>query len=135
MWLFWRDYVDQNGQSGPHQSLLDRFKEDIEKVSADLGEESPFEKDLNDLVTRADRTIGYYAGAFGRYRGAKVLGNTNRIDGIITTASTYENTGTSLNILQKALAGESRKPVLHLNFDGQRNENDITKCDSFLYYL
>ncbi len=135
MWLLWRDYVDQNGQRNHHSSLLNRFKNDVESISACLGEESPFEKNLNDLAARADRSIGYYAGAFGRYRGAKVSAPFPRTDGIITVASTYENTGTSLNILEKDLAEEDQKPVLHLTFDGQKNESDITKRDSFLYYL
>jgi predicted CoA-substrate-specific enzyme activase len=135
MWLFWRDYTNQNGKLPTHIQHLDRFANHIRIVSECLGKESPFEKRLESLADIADKTVGYYSGAFGRFRGAKVLGNPGPIDGIITVTSTYENTGISLNILHKAFAKENSKPVLNLTFDGNRNENDIIKCDSFLYYL
>lgn len=135
MWMFWRDYVYQNGSKENHLKLLRRFEEYMEGVAGRLKEESPFERNLNSLVRVADGAIGYYAGAFGRFRGAKVLGDLLRIDGIITAASTYENTGISLNILHKAFDGDRQTPILNLTFDGNRNENDVAKCESFIYYL
>ncbi|BBO78562.1 activase [Desulfosarcina widdelii] len=135
MWLFWHDYAIQNGRREEHIRSLNRFADDIRTVSDCLGQESPFEKNIDFLVNSADNTVGYYSGAFGRFRAAKVSGGRCRFDGIITVASTYENTGISLNILHNAFAQEGAKPVLNLTFDGNRNENDITKWDSFLYYL
>ena len=55
------------------------------------------------------------------------------IDGAITAASTYENTGISMNILHKGF--ENGRPVINLTFDGNKNENDRTRIESFLYYL
>lgn len=135
VWLFWRDYANQNGKSARNGRLLGRLALEIGTISERLGRESPFEKDVAALAALADQTVGYYAGAFGRFRGAKVLAGHPHIDGIITASSTYENTGISLNILSKAFAGDKPKPMLNLTFDGNRNEKDIIQCDSFLYYL
>lgn len=55
------------------------------------------------------------------------------IDGIITANSTYENTGVSLNILQKQSENEITIPILNLNFDG--NKTDYSKIETFMYYL
>ena len=135
IWLFWYDYTLQNGKPEKHIRLLKRFAGDIQIVSGCLGQESPFERDVGSLVKGADNTVGYYSGAFGRFRAAKALCGLHYIDGVITVASTYENTGISLSILQNAFSQKKQKPILNLTFDGNRNENDITKWESFLFYL
>jgi hypothetical protein len=137
LWLLWKDFADQNKNKETHilQGRLDEFKNHIIALSECLSDESPFETDLENLATIADKTIGYYAGAFGRYREAKILSHLNGIDGIITVASTYENTEISLNILHKGFENSHSKPVLNLTFDGNWNENDQMKIESFIYYL
>jgi hypothetical protein len=71
----------------------------------------------------------------GRYREAKTLGDLRAVDGIITVVSMYENTGTALNVLHKSFEGGENRPVLNLTLDGNRNENDEIKVESFIYYL
>ncbi len=136
LWVMWRDFADQNNNK-THilQKRLDEYKLYIGAVSHSLTDRSPFEADVEALITIADRTIGYYAGAFGRYREAKLLSDLNGIDGIITVSSTYENTQISLSILHKGFENDRSKPVLNLTFDGNRNENDRMKIESFLHYL
>ena len=137
LWLFWRDYADQNAQTCPAtcRQALDAFQSMIGEISACLSEISPFERELGALIERADHTLGYYSGAFGRYRAAKILGTLPGIHGIIAAASAYENTGISLHALHKGFASEQSLPILHVTFDGNNNENDETKIQSFLYYL
>ena len=137
LWMFWRDYADQNmNERTPIlRQRLDELAGMIQEISGCLSENSPFEKHLNDLIAIADNTVGYYAGAYGRYRQAKLLDGLEHIDGIITATSTYENTGITLNILQKVFEHEQSKPILNLTFDGNKNENDETKVESFLYYI
>ncbi|GMQ58173.1 acyl-CoA dehydratase activase [Vallitalea sediminicola] len=135
MWLLWKDFLDQNVDEVNQQKKLDEFKKNIDLISEALSDQSPFEKDLDNLVTIADRTIGYYAGANGRYRESKVLGQLNGIDGNITVASMYENTGIVLGILHKGFEQENGKPILNLTFDGNKNENIETKIESYMYYL
>ncbi len=86
-------------------------------------------------MTKADETIGYYAGAFGRYRSVKPLGSLSKANGIISVTSMYENTGISLEILQKRRNGDGTLPMLTLTFDGNRNKADETKVESFLFYI
>jgi predicted CoA-substrate-specific enzyme activase len=141
-WLFWRDYVDQNvkeeGQPAA-RARLDHFRKAIESVADGLGEESHFVPDQEELVRKADASVGYYAGSFGRYREARLLvggnGNTSHVDGVINATSMYENTGITLNVLHKGFENGDAVPVLNLTFDGSRNENDETKVESFLYYI
>ena len=137
LWLFWSDYVNQNPNQGygPARQRLAEFAMRISEVSAFLRDESPFEKEPGNLVTKADATIGFYAGAFGRYRQAKALSELPCAHGIISVASSYENTGISLSILHKDYDSLNSRPVLNLIFDGNQNENDRTKIESFLYYL
>ncbi len=137
IWLLWHDYVTQNNLPNREFLLakLERMKDEIAQISDRLKEESPFTPNIEDIKKKADATIGYYAGAFARYRQAKVLCNSVKIDGVITATSLYENTGVSLNILHKGFADENTKPILNLTFDGNRNENDQNKVDSFIYYL
>ncbi|MDD4844238.1 MAG: acyl-CoA dehydratase activase-related protein, partial [Anaerotignum sp.] len=137
MWMLWKDYADQN--KGEKTSLmeerLDTMKNNMLLVSRELGNWSPFEVEPKHLIQIADRTLGYYSGAHGRFRLAKQLGCSCSIDGVITAASIYENTAIALGMLQKDYADLNAKPVLNLTFDGNKNENDLIKVESFMYYL
>ncbi len=135
MWLAWRDYIDQNlaGKDQDAQQGLQALGQDIRAISDALAEASPFAARLDDLADLADRTVGYYAGINGRYRQAKPLCAPQAFDGVINAASIYENTGIALGILSRNLANQ--KPFLNLTFDGNKNENDQARLDSFLYYL
>ncbi len=136
MWLFWQDYIVQNKPSDPKLNVkLNKARLAIESISGALKDEGPFTRNIIDLKEKADSTIGYYAGGFARYRQAKVLCSPVNTDGIITAASLYENTGVSLNILHKGFSDQSTKPVLNLTFDGNSNEKDRNKVESFIYYL
>ncbi len=141
MWMFWRDYVEQNvGKNGGDalsiaRNRLEKFRRGIHAISRCLVEESHFASDLDDLIGKADVTVGYYAGTFGRYREAKILNGLKGINGVITATSMYENTGITLNVLHKGFENRGSRPVLNLTFDGNSNENDETKVESFLYYI
>lgn len=137
MWHLWRDFADQNNNEKTPllRQRLNEFKDNINAISVSLSDESPFEKDLNSLILKADKRVGYYAGANGRYREAKLLGELPDIDGIITVASMYENTGIVMNVLHQGFEKGNQKSVLHLTFDGNKNDNDETRIESFMYYL
>lgn len=137
MWLLWRDFGDQNNNEKTDvlKERLVELKYYINEISNCLLDESPFEIDLESLVTCANNTVGYYSGGNGRYRQSKTLSESIKIDGIITVASMYENTGIVLNILRKGFEKENSKPILNLTFDGNKNENDETKVESFIYYI
>ena len=131
LWLFWQDYVKQNEVAA--QEVLDNFKIQIEEISDCLLAKSPFENDLCSLIGVANTIVGYFSGAFGRYRQAKLFIKKENFDGIITVTSMYENTGIVMHVLGKGF--ETDKAVLNLTFDGNKNENDELKIESFIYYL
>ena len=137
MWMMWRDFADQNknSQSQLMEQRLQEFKNNILALSDALSDWSPYENDGDELIQIADKTLGYFSGAHGRYRQAKQLSTAHNIDGVITAASIYENTGIVLGMLQKGFEDEKTKPVLNLTFDGNKNENDQIKVESFIYYL
>ncbi|AOY74510.1 acyl-CoA dehydratase activase [Clostridium formicaceticum] len=137
MWFIWKDFLMKNLDKKAQilRQRLSRFEYYIHDISECLADESPFAKGLSDLIATADKRMKYYTGGNGRYRQAKILSGFNNIDGIITAASMYENTNTILNLLYKGVDEKHLKPVLHLTFDGNKNENDKTKIQSFMYYI
>ena len=135
LWLFWHDCAAQNDRADRHRPLLDALAGDMARISQCLGHCSPYEHDPQVLAAHADRSVGYYAGAFGRYRAAKVLGDPAHIDGIVTVSSVYENTGVSLNVLHPAFAGPGARPLLNLTFDGHPNTSDANRLEAFIAYL
>jgi predicted nucleotide-binding protein (sugar kinase/HSP70/actin superfamily) len=137
MWMMWKDYIIQNKNDKTFmiEQRLKKLKDNICDISKAMLNWSPFEAKQDDLILNTDRTLGYFSGAHGRYRQAKQLSKIHMIDGVITVASIYENTGIALEMLQKDFEDENTKPVLNLTFDGNKNENDLIKIESFMYYL
>ncbi len=132
-WFFLRDYIYHNKKEEKYKHIIERMKNSMHEISQFLKPVSSFDTDIENLVQKADRIVGYYAGGNGRYRLAKSVFNSVNADGVINVNSMYENTGITLEILQKNLS--SKKPVLNMTFDGNKNENDKTKIESFIYYL
>jgi len=137
MWMMWRGYADQkiNGLSLLMEQRLTEMKKNILAISEVLSTWSPFESELEPLMKKANKTLGVFSGAHGGYRMAKQLHASQGVDGVITAASIYENTNIALGMLQKDFVDENTKPVLNLTFDGNKNENDLIKVESFMYYL
>ena len=137
LWATWRDHARHNGcgQQARVRRNLDFLLSGMNTLAHALGSYSPFASHPNRLCDLADESVGHYAGAFGRYRQARLLEAMPTIQGVITVASMYENTGISLGILHNRLAGENSLPILNLCFDGNRNMNDQAKLDAFIYYL
>lgn len=133
----WHDGLKHHSSVRPpqirrHLALLDEY---MERLSTALREQTPYAGPLEDPAAIADRTLGYYSGSFGRYREGRILGRLPHVNGVITAISMYENTGITLRTLHKSFAKDNAVPVLHLTFDGYRNDNDRIKIDSFLYYV
>ncbi|SNS17006.1 CoA-substrate-specific enzyme activase, putative [Anaerovirgula multivorans] len=136
MWFIWRDYLSQKNNKKEilaHKALM-KFLGYIETISEIFTRENPFEKHLEELLESADKYLGFYSGGNGRYRKAKILGELAYVKGIITVSSMYENTNTILNVLSEEENSTSMLPILNMTFDGNENEIDKTKIDSFIYY-
>lgn len=138
LWLFWFDTLNVIPEKtrATRRELLQRFESAMRRVSAALSAVSPFAENLEDLARLADKTVGLYSGAFGRYRNAKALQVPVGVQGVLAVSSTYENTAILLNSLHEGFAKTMpSKPFLDLTFDGNVNENDRTKVESFVHYL
>lgn len=136
MWFLWMDYLKQkkNKEEKTAHTLMDKFKSYIKIISSIFGESS-FEENLDELEPRANKDMGLYSGANGRYRYSKLTGNINDINGIINISSMYENTNTIINILHQDTDNDNQIPILNMTFDGNENEIDKSKIDSFVYYV
>ena len=164
LWLLWHDTVHQAGKSGKEAAekneTLNQCASLLKNMHRFLGANGLFEEDPARLVQRADEIMGLYAGGFGRYRAAKMLGShspvsgapdtsnpfgtsstsgsstTSGISGIVTLASLYENTGTILNIrLSEEVLQRQMLPVLNLALDAEMTETDQAKIDTCVYAL
>lgn len=136
MWLMWRDYLAQanNQKESAAYNELDKFLSYIKTISDILAGSSAFEKNLENLMERADKYLNLYAGGNGRYRWSKLLGDLSHVNGVITVSSMYENTNTILNILSQNESKLFAIPILNMTYDGNENEIDNSKIDSFIYY-
>jgi hypothetical protein len=75
MWMMWRDYAGQNrNEKTPlMEQRLKELKNNILTISRALSNWSPFEAEPEKLIKIADKALGYFSGANGRYRLAKQL--------------------------------------------------------------
>jgi predicted CoA-substrate-specific enzyme activase len=133
--MFWKDHAEFNAKTTDinFKKNITILKEKMCLLSERTRENSNFDSDYDRLKRLSDELIGYYSGMNGRYRYAKIHSGSVNVDGFITVSSLYENTGIMLNILKHEK--QLKKPVLNLTFDGNHNENDKMKIDSFVYYL
>lgn len=136
MWLVWKDYLSKksNSTDALAQKNIALLTDYISKISKTFSKESSFESNIADLVVRGDKYLGLYSGGNGRYRRAKALGVYADVKGTIVASSMYENTNTILSILSQNENSDSRLPILNITFDGNENELDKSKIDSFIYY-
>ncbi|WP_291325510.1 acyl-CoA dehydratase activase [Desulfovibrio sp. UCD-KL4C] len=135
LWNYWYDYYTFNKVEAPPSMRrnIAVFQEYMERISGKLGKYSHYEKIFGSLKKTANMGLGYYSGAFGRYRGAKIVEEMSGVKGVISVSSMYENTGISLGILKDRMKETPPAPVLSLTFDGNMNENNRIKVDSFIY--
>ena len=136
MWVVWKDYLSQKNNKNETlaHNQLTQYAAYIKAISEILVFDNPFEGDVENLVKRGDKYLGLYTGGNGRFRHAKALGDLSFVKGVITVSSMYENTNTILNILSQDTNKVSKIPVLNMTFDGNENEIDKSKIDSFTFY-
>lgn len=141
MWFTWNEALTNAKRTKKRKeaSLMEKrlniLKNRISRLESILKEQSPFEADLDSIVSSADSVMKYYAGGMGRYRIGKLLTVSQRVNGILNLSSLYENTTTVINILYRGFEKKVSVPYLDLAFDGKQNKNDDIRLDSFMYYL
>jgi len=137
LWSFWHDLTLQPDRKD--LQLIEKRARFIRYMLIETGMQlkspSSFDPEPEALLAAADSYIGYYAGAFGRYRAAKAL-HSDYADGIVSVASMYENTDVSLGIMQRRPESDNdHTPCLQLSFDGNDDPANTLKIESFLHYI
>ncbi|WP_245592108.1 acyl-CoA dehydratase activase [Clostridiisalibacter paucivorans] len=136
MYFEWMDFLRKEKRKHPIiKDILIKMKNIINQVSKALGEYSPFDKDIDEMIKMADRKLPLYCGGNGRYRMAKSLRGLENIHGILHLNSMYENTGTILKILKEQDENVSTKPTIELCFDGSSHSGNDEKIQNFIYYI
>jgi len=134
---FWKHYAELNPEkiSANYQKNISGFEELFKKIIVNSENIFSFDNSISKINKAADKTIPYFSGAFGRYRLGKALTAGSRTDGVMAVSSMYENTGVATGIIIKKILREKGIPYINLTFDGNVNETDSIKTDTFIYYL
>lgn len=136
MFFRWADYLKK--EKSNHKLLKDnltKMKDIINRVSQQLKEYSPFDKELDQLIKVADSKLPLYCGGNGRYRMIKQFRCPATINGALILNSMYENTGTILKLLKDGYQKEFNYPVIELSFDGSKHSGNDEKIQNFIYYI
>ena len=135
MWFIWRDSLSRkkNLRDIAATRALEQMADNMGRIYRIFSFEGSFEDDIRKLVPIANEHSRLYSGANGRYRMTKALSKTSNFAGRIMVCSMYENTDTILSILSQDCIKDSGLPMLNLSFDGNENELDKSKIDSFMY--
>lgn len=121
------------GADDARWAALDRLANLMRQISCALGSASPFCDDVESLCAEADKLMGRFRGANGRYRAAKACMPPASVQGVLATSSLYENTDIILKLFSDSW--ELPVPILHVNFDAALDQGIEERIRSFLYYL
>lgn len=132
-WFMWRDVLEGVARDDARWAALDRLANLMRQISCALGSASPFCDDVESLCAEADKLMGRFRGANGRYRAAKACMPPASVQGVLATSSLYENTDIILKLFSDSW--ELPVPILHVNFDAALDQGIEERIRSFLYYL
>ncbi|MGV8146590.1 MAG: acyl-CoA dehydratase activase [Alkaliphilus sp.] len=136
MYFNWRDYLKKEKKNRKVlKRRLKNLKNVMSKVSKQMREHSSFSDDLEELIMSSDRKLPLYSGGNGRYRMAKQFRCSASINGLITMASMYEDTGTIIRLLKTQHEKDYKYPVIDLYFDGSRHASTNERIMNFIYYI
>lgn len=135
LYVLWNDYGHKrNKKNNQYIKLLKQVKVYFEIVNEILAEYSPYQRDMEEMMTNVNKVLPHYAGGAGRYRLAKLLTHKD-VDGMLIVNSMYENTATILKVLREKHRKDIKVPVLDLNFDSNKIGNNNEVLETFLSYI
>ena len=129
MWFLWQDNMDENQ---PHADWLGQMAREMQALGAELGEHSAFAADPAALFPLADAALPHFAGGNGRYRYAKAVELSARVNAVLTLAPRYENAAMILDM--RGLHDACHAPLFQLSLDNDWDETAWSRLRSFLYY-
>ena len=129
LWFLWQDNLDENQ---PHADWLGRMAREMQAVGAELGGHSAFAADPAALFPLAEAALPHFAGGNGRYRYAKAVELSARVNAVLTLAPRYENAAMILDM--RGLHDACKAPLFQLSLDNDWDETAWSRLRSFLYY-
>ncbi len=130
LWALWMDNPDDNkGQ----EEWLEQMRQHLQRIGSELGERSAFAADTADLLKIAHQALPDFAGGNGRYRFAKAVELSGRMQGILMLAPRYENMAMILDM--RGVKEACKAPVFEMSMDNDWDEAAWGRLRSFLYYI
>lgn len=129
MWFLWKDNMDENQ---PHAAWLEKMAGELRTFGAELGVRSAFAADPEALFPLAEAALPHFAGGNGRYRYAKAVELSARVNAVLTLAPRYENAAMILDM--RGLHDACKAPLFQLSLDNDWDETAWSRLRSFLYY-
>ena len=130
LWALWMDNPDDNKGQG---EWLEKVRQHLQRIGSELGERSAFAADAANLMKTAQQALPHFAGGNGRYRFAKSVELSGRMQGILMLAPRYENTAMILDM--RGVKEVCEAPVFEMSMDNDWDEAAWGRLRSFLYYI
>lgn len=129
LWFLWKDNLDENK---PAVDWLGRMAREMQVLNTELGAHSAFAADPDALFPLAEAALPHFAGGNGRYRYAKAVELSARVNAVLTLAPRYENAAMILDM--RGLHDACKAPLFQLSLDNDWDETAWSRLRSFLYY-
>lgn len=124
--FMWKKRAETKGEV----NKIKKYEEMLNSISVALRQNSPFSKNIDELLTTAQRNLKDITGGNVAYRYAK-QNCLDEVSAVIDVSSMYENAQTVLNLAQN----QTKVPVLSLSFEGTNDILAKERLNSFLYYI
>lgn len=119
-------------ENGMNKKEAEKYISYLEQISDVLKENSPYSHHFNRLLAIADTYLPKFSGDNGRYRYAKAIEISERVNAVLMLSARYENTAMILEM--RDIQNVSKAPVYDIKLDHDFDENSWSKLKSFLYY-
>ncbi len=126
--LYLFSWLDNGMKKEDAQKYIDYFK----KINERLKDNSPYSSDFMELFEIADTYLPKFSGGNGRYRYAKAVQISNKVNAVLLFSPRYENTAMILEM--REIRSMCKAPVYDIKLDHDFDESAISKLKSFLYY-
>ena len=115
-----------------NEELSNRYISYIERINKIFKEDSPYSDDFKELQQIANRELPMFSGGNGRYRYAKAIQMSKKVNAVLLLSPRYENT--SMILEMRDIQNSCKTPVYDIKLDQDFDENAWSKLKSFLYY-
>ena len=126
--LFLFEWLD----NGMDKEVVQKCVNYLEKINDVLKENSPYSNNFMNLIEIADKYLPKFSGGNGRYRYAKAVQMSERVNAVLMLSPRYENTAMILEM--REIRQNTKAPLYDIKLDHDFDESAWSKLKSFLYY-